>query len=177
MASTIKRATFYFAICYITHAHATITTNIMVWWNKTNKNPVGVGNSQNPNQRFSLTSLTKGDDLQGRPQNNRHSLRLTSPTRKGNLQERPQNNRHSLHLASPARGGDLQRKSVGFKTLTITCLALALISTISLNIIRTYSTNNTRTNALGSSNYSSSSSTLSDPSVIRFIYHGWNQLM
>ena len=37
---------------------------------------------------------------------------------------------------------------MGFKTLTITCLALALISTISLNIIRTYSINNTRTNAL-----------------------------
>ena len=42
----------------------------------------------------------------------------------------------------------MHRKSVGFKTLTITCLALALISTISLNIIRTYSINNTRTNAL-----------------------------
>ncbi len=99
----------------------------MAWWNKTNKNLVGGGNSQNLNQRFSFTS----------------------PTRKGNLQGRPQNNRHSLHLASPARGGDLHRKSVGFKTLTIACLALALISTISLNIIRTYSINNTRTNALG----------------------------
>ena len=113
----------------------------MTWWNKTNHKqtsslttPVGGGNSQNLNQRFSLTSHTK----------------------KGNLQERPQNNRHSLHLASPARGGDLHRKSVGFKTLTITCLALALISTISLNIIRTYSINNTRTNALGSSSATTS---------------------
>ena len=87
---------------------------------------MGGGNSQNLNQRFSLTSHT----------------------RKGNLQERPQNSRHSLHLASLARGGDLHRKSVGFKTLTIACLALALISTITLNIIRTYSINNTRTNAL-----------------------------
>ena len=106
----------------------------MVWWNKTNKNLVGVGNPQNLNQRFSLTS----------------------PTKEGDLQERPQNNRHSLHLASPTRGGDLHRKSVGFKTLTITCLALALISTISLNIIRTYSINNTRTNALGSSSATTS---------------------
>ena len=121
----------------------------MVWWNKTNKNLVGGGNSQNLNQRFSLTSPTKKGHLQERPQNNRHSLRLTLPTKGGNLQGRPWNNRHSLHLASPARGGDLHRKSVGFKTLTIACLALALISTISLNIIRTYSINNTRTNALG----------------------------
>ena len=157
MAPTIKRATFYFAICYIIHAYATITTNIMTWWNKTNHKqtlshttPVGRGNSQNLNQRFSLTSLTKGGNLQGRPRNNRHSLHLTSPTRKDCSQGRPRNNRHSLHLASPARGGDLHRKSVGFKTLTITCLALALISTISLNIIRTYSINNTRTNALDS---------------------------
>ena len=119
----------------------------MVWWNKTNKNPVGGGNSQNLNQRFSFTS----------------------PTREGDLQGQPQNNRHSLHLASPARGGDLHRKSVGFKTLTITCLALALISTISLNIIRTYSINNTRTNALDNnnldSNLGSSSATTSQGSA------------
>ena len=122
----------------------------MVWWNKTNHKqtsslttPVGVGNSQNLNQRFSFTSPTKG----------------------GDLQERPRNNRHSLHLASPARGGDLHRKSVGFKTLTITCLALALISTISLNIIRTYSINNTRTNALGDSSLGSSSATTSQGSA------------
>ena len=50
----------------------------------------------------------------------------------------------------------MHRKSVGFKTITITCLALALISTISLNIIRTYSINNTRTNALGSSSATTS---------------------
>ena len=70
----------------------------------------------------------------------------------------------------------MHRKSVGFKTLTITCLALALISTISLNIIRTYSINNTRTNALGSSsNYNSNSSPLSDPSAIRLsITNGTN---
>ena len=49
----------------------------------------------------------------------------------------------------------MHSKSVGFKTLTITCLALALISTISLNIIRTYSINNTRTNALGNNNLDS----------------------
>ena len=106
----------------------------MVWWNKTNKNLAGRGNSKNLNQRFSLTS---------------HA-------RKGHLQEQPRNNRHSLHLASPSRGGDLHRKSVGFKTLTIACLALALISTISLNVIRTYSINNTRTNALGNNNLDSS---------------------
>ena len=115
----------------------------MVWWNKTNKNLVGGGNSQNLSQRFSLTS----------------------PSRKGHLQEQPWNNRHSLHLASPTRGGDLHRKSVGFKTLTIACLALALISTISLNIIRTYSINNTRTNALGDSSLGSSSATTSQGSA------------
>ena len=59
----------------------------------------------------------------------------------------------------------MHRKSVGFKTLTITCLALALISTISLNIIRTYSINNTRTNALGDSNLGSSSATTSQGSA------------
>ena len=42
----------------------------------------------------------------------------------------------------------MRRKSVGFKTLTITCLTLSIISVITLNIIRTYSINNTRTNAL-----------------------------
>ena len=137
----------------------------MVWWNKTNKNLVGWGNSQNLNQRFSLTSHTRKGDLQERPQNNRHSLHLALPTREDCSQGRPQNNRHSLHLASPARGGDLHRKSVGFKTLTIACLALALISTISLNIIRTYSINNTRTNALGDSNLGSSSATTSQGSA------------
>ena len=59
----------------------------------------------------------------------------------------------------------MHRKSVGFKTLTITCLALALISTISLNIIRTYSINNTRTNALGDSSLGSSSATTSQGSA------------
>ena len=139
------------------------THTTMVWWNKTNHKqtssiatPVGGGNSQNLNQRFSLTSHTRKGHLQERPQNNRHSLHLASPTKKGDLQGRLQNNRHSLHLASPTRGGDLHRKSVGFKTLTITCLALALISTITLNIIRTYSINNTRTNALGSSSATTS---------------------
>ena len=105
----------------------------MTWWNKTNHKqtsslttPVaGGGNSQNLNQRFSLTS----------------------PTRKGHLQERPQNNRHSLHLASPARGGDLHRKSVGFKALAIICLALAIISTVGLSIGRTYSRESTVSSA------------------------------
>ena len=59
-------------------------------------------------------------------------------------------------LASPARGGGLHRKSVGFKTLTIACLALALISAISLNIVGAYSINNTRANALGNNNLDSS---------------------
>ena len=105
----------------------------MVCWNKTSKNPVEEGNSKNLNQRFSLTSHTKEDDLQGQPQSNR----------------RP------LNLASPARGGGLHRKSVGFKTLTIACLALALISAISLNIVGAYSINNTRANALGNNNLDS----------------------
>ena len=97
----------------------------MVWWNKTNKNLVGGGNSQNLNQRFSLTSHT----------------------RKGHLQGRPQNNRHSLHLTSPARGGDLHRKSVEFKALAIICLALAIISTVGLSIGRTYSRESTVSSA------------------------------
>ena len=51
------------------------------------------------------------------------------------------------------------------KYLSITCLALALISTISLNIIRTYFINNTRTNALEDSSLGSSSATTSQGSA------------
>ena len=57
-------------------------------------------------------------------------------------------------------------KSVGFKTLTITCLALALISTISLNIIRTYSINNTRTNALGNTTSGITTQSASDGNAL-----------
>lgn len=102
-----------------------------------------MGNSRNLNQRFSFTSHTKEDDLRGQPQNNRHPL----------------------NLASPARGGGLHRKSVGFKTFAIACLALALISAISLNIVGAYSINNTRANALGNNNLGSSSATTSQGSA------------
>ena len=60
----------------------------------------------------------------------------------------------------------MRRKSVGFKTLTITCLALALISTISLNIIRTYSINNTRTNALGNTTSGIATQSASDGNAL-----------
>ena len=71
-------------------------------------------------------------------------------------------NRWSLY-ASKTIGG--LRLVTLTKYLSITCLALALISTISLNIIRTYFINNTRTNALGDSSLGSSSATTSQGSA------------
>ena len=62
----------------------------------------------------------------------------------------------TFNLASTARGGGLRSKPVGLLSITkhasIACFILALISTIGLNLYKTYSNSSIETSAIGSSN-------------------------
>ena len=62
----------------------------------------------------------------------------------------------TFNLASTARGGGLRSKPVGLLSITkhasIACFTLALISTIGLNLYKTYSNSSIETSAIGSSN-------------------------
>ena len=77
----------------------------------------------------------------------------------------------TFNLASTARGGGLRSKPVGLLSITkyasIACFTLALISTIGLNLYRTYSSSNVRTNAVdGSTNSELAAQANIDPASI-----------
>ena len=77
----------------------------------------------------------------------------------------------TFNLASTARGGGLRSKPVGLLSITkyasIACFTLALISTIGLNLYRTYSSSNVRTNAVdGSTNSELAAQADIDPASI-----------
>ena len=77
----------------------------------------------------------------------------------------------TFNLASTARGGGLRSKPVGLLSITkyasIACFTLALISTIGLNLYRTYSSSNVRTNAVdGSTNSELAAQADIDPTSI-----------